>query len=347
MTTDASCPIELFLVTGFLGSGKTTLIKALLSQPAMTGTAVVVNEFGAVGIDNAIFAETIDNDKIYLLANGCLCCSAGDDLVRTLSSLVQLDDHPRRIVVETSGLADPGAVLQRLITDARVSNTVRIAGVVTTIDGVNGAATLDSQAVAIRQAAVADQRIITKSDIADEEEIADLERRLREMNPGASLRFVNHGDIDANELLASLTFDPFAFTSKFAAWLSVDAYRAVPQLHRVHAAKMRGIFSAEPAIQSWLVEADRPLDWNILSGRIAQIIGRHGDVILRMKGVVDTHGDDSPMVLHAVQRLFHPPMRLTVPGYRGGSSIVVIGDGRAAEAVDGIRKAMSDAVVWL
>ncbi len=163
---DTRTRVPLSLVTGFLGSGKTTLIAALLRHPAMAGTAVVVNEFGAVGIDDAIFAQSLDASDVRLLTNGCLCCTAGEDLAATVWSLARRDERPRRIVIETTGLAEPAAVLRRLIGDPRLRGSTRLDAVVATVDAVNGAATIATEPTAARQAAVADRRIITKGDIA-------------------------------------------------------------------------------------------------------------------------------------------------------------------------------------
>ena len=142
--------IAVSLVTGFLGSGKTTLIAALLKQPAMAGTAVIVNEFGAVGIDDAIFAQSLAADNVVLLANGCLCCTAGDDLSARVWSLARrADGRPRRIVIETTGLADPMPVLRRLMSDPRLTQATRLDAVVATIDAVNGLKNLDDHPVAV------------------------------------------------------------------------------------------------------------------------------------------------------------------------------------------------------
>src|SRR5262245_61271742 len=156
--------IPVSIVTGFLGSGKTTLIAALLRQPAMSGTAVIVNELGAVGLDDAIFAETLDRRDIGLLANGCICCTPGDDLALMLLRLTRLtENRPRRIVIETTGLADPVPLLHKLMGHPRLRNAIRLDAVVSTVDAVNGLRNLDDQPVALNQAAIADRRIITKS----------------------------------------------------------------------------------------------------------------------------------------------------------------------------------------
>ena len=196
--------------------------------------------------------------------------------------------------------------------------------------------------MAVRQAAVADRRIVTKSDIASADRLARLVDRLQAINPGATLTFVNHGETDANELLTSIAFDPYDERLQLDAWFDPGRYRRGQRLG--HAAGTEQYhFSSEVAIRSWLLESDGPLDWSILSDRLAQIVGRYGDVILRMKGLIFTAGDDHPLVLHAMQRLFHPPMRLATVRASSVSSMVIIGDSRAEPAANELKAAMIDA----
>jgi G3E family GTPase len=185
----------------------------------------------SVLIDDAIFAQTPDSANVLLLANGCLCCAAGDDLVKTVLSLTRREvDRPRRVVIETSGLADPVSVLFRLVADPGLAGAVRVAGVVTTIDAVNGGFNLDGHPVALRQAAIADRRIVTKSDLVDPLSVAALTVRLTDLNPGSSIRVVSHGAMEATELFATSMFDPHSGSADPDAWMSVEAYR----LHRAH-----------------------------------------------------------------------------------------------------------------
>ena len=185
--------IPISIVTGFLGSGKTTLIAALLKQQAMQDTAVVVNEFGAVGIDDAVFAQTLDADNVVLLANGCLCCAAGDDLASTIWALAMRPRPPRRIVVETSGLAEPAPLLRRVMADPRLKQSTRLDAIVATVDAVNGLENIEEQPVALRQCAVADRRLITKVDLAAAARVAALSKRLFALNRGASVAAISVG----------------------------------------------------------------------------------------------------------------------------------------------------------
>ena len=199
--------IPISIVTGFLGSGKTTLIAALLEQPAMQGAAIVVNEFGAVGIDDAVFAQTLDADNVVLLANGCLCCVAGDDLASTIWALATRAIAPRRIVIETSGLAEPAPLLRRLMADPRLRQSTRLDAVVTVIDAVDGLRNLEKQPVARQQCAVADRRLITKVDLVDAAQIAALSERLFALDRGAPVVEVSRGAIDASVLFSAALYD--------------------------------------------------------------------------------------------------------------------------------------------
>ena len=336
--------IPVSIVTGFLGSGKTTLIAALLKQPGMAGTAVVVNEFGEVGIDDAVFAQTLDARDVVLLANGCLCCTAGDDLVRTVWALTRREaDRPRRIVLETTGLADPVPLLHRLMGDPRLRQSIRLDSIVVTVDAVNGLRNLDDQEVAARQAAVADRRLITKTDLAEAAGVEELLRRLAALNPGAGVRLVSFGAIDAGELFGASLHDPASGRPDLERWLGLADHRAQP-LHPRRHGNVRFSGDAD-AIGTWLLEERRPVDWEILSPRLGDIVARHGLSLLRLKGVIHTAGDLRPLVIHGVQRLFHSPVRLARWTSVPATSIVAVGDRGAAAAVEEIADALAAAAV--
>jgi G3E family GTPase len=326
--------IPISLVTGFLGSGKTTLIAALLKQPAMRGTAVVVNEFGAVGIDNAVFAESLDATNVRLLANGCLCCTGGDDLAATLWSLIRREDPPRRIVIETTGLAEPAPVLARLMSDPRLAATTRLDTVVATVDAVSGLKNIEERPVASRQCAVADRRLITKADLVDAAAVEALGERLRMLNPGGAIHVVQHGRIAAEQLFGASLFNAAGGGADLDRWLSLEAHRAVSK-HRGHARD----------VSTWLVEEESPMDWTRLSPQLGEVVRRHGDFLLRLKGVLHTAGDPRPLVIHGVRRVFHPPVRLQRWASEPRSSIVLIGDEGAHETVDAIRQALAESAV--
>jgi G3E family GTPase len=305
----------------------------------MAGTAVVVNEFGAVGIDDAIFAQATNPNDVLLLANGCLCCTAGDDLSVTMAALLARADRPNRIIIETTGLADPVTVVLRLMADSRLQSALRIAGIVATVDAVNGASTLSTQAVAERQAAVADLRIITKGDLVVEfGTVQALSERLVHLNPSAEVVAVAHGAISADELLRRSFFDPFGRNIDPNAWLRLDTYRTKP----LHIRQRDFGFRTDPVgASSWVLEEEGRIDWDVLSPRIARVIARNGDDILRMKGILlPTDEDPRPLILHTVQRLFYPPVRMKTFDKRRRSTIVVIGSPKAESSVAELADAM-------
>jgi G3E family GTPase len=331
--------IAVSIVTGFLGSGKTTLIAALLRQPAMEGTAVIVNEFGEVGIDDAIIADATDN-RVLFLKNGCLCCVAGDDLTQTIWSLATRDEgRPRQILIETSGLADPVPLLQRLMGDLRLKQTIRLDAVVATVDAVHGVRNLDDQPVAANQSAVADRRLITKTDIADPATVAALTERLMALNPGAEIRTVSHGVIDAADLFGLSLYDPKKGQAQVHRWLDVEHYRAqmththeTGHGHHDHGSAAVSVSTGD-AVRTWLIESDKPIDWDTVRARIGDVINHHGESLLRMKGILWTAGDPRPLVIHGVQRLFHSPVRIERWPGPPRTSIVVIGTENAQGAV--------------
>ena len=336
--------IPISIVTGFLGSGKTTLIAALLEQPAMQGAAIVVNEFGAVGIDDAVFAQTLDADNVVLLANGCLCCAAGDDLASTIWALAMRPTPPRRIVIETSGLAEPAPLLRRLMADPRLRQSTRLDAVVTTIDAINGLRILEEQPVALQQCAVADRRLITKVDLVDAPQIAALSKRLFALNRAASVVGVSRGAIDASVLFGAGLYDERRGRSDLDRWLNLDDHRAGdPRRSRGVDIRFSCDEAHDPAIGAWLLEEFRPLDWDSLSPRLGEVIARDGDKLLRVKGVIWTRGDSRPLVVHGVQRMFHAPARLDRWTGTPTTSIVIIGDSGSAPAVELIADALAEA----
>jgi len=337
-TTGGRIPVS--LVTGFLGSGKTTLIRALLRQPGMAGTAVIVNEFGAVGIDDAIFAEAVDQDDVILLANGCLCCAAGDDLAEAVWMLTcRTADRPRRIVVETSGLADPAPSLRRMMADPRLRRAIRLDALIATIDAVHGPETLDTQPVAVRQGAVADRRVITKTDLVRPEAVTALEARLVALNPCSSVSFASHGAIDADLLFGATLFDPRTGEADVDRWLGLGGHRRLPHGAR-DTIRFDGGPAHDPTVGARLIQEERPLDWTRLSPRLGEVVARYGERILRLKGVLHTSDDDRPLVIHGVQRVFHAPVRLARWSRAPATSIIVIGDKGAGPAVALIAEAV-------
>lgn len=347
---DAITRIPVTFVTGFLGSGKTTLISALLRQPEMAGTAVIVNEFGAVGIDDIVLAETVGVGSVKLLANGCMCCVADDELSVTLLNLTQRTiPRPTRIVIETTGLAEPTNLLHKIMADPRMRSLVRLGGVITTVDAVNGLQTLHDHPVARRQAAMADRRIVTKTDAADTKTVETLEAALRNLNAHADILQVTNGAISAGQLFGMSLIDPATGKADLDRWLNTAVQQndttRTHQHFRVGGPHLNFKGGHGDGMGTWLIEGVRPVDWNRFSPRVGEIIKQYGDSLLRLKGVVWTSDDNRPLVIHGVQRVFHAPIRLNKWPGSPGTTLVAIGCAGAERTADLLKRALEDAAV--
>ena len=299
------------LITGFLGSGKTTLISRLLKHPAMNRVAVVINEVGEIGIDHDLV--TMSSENVSLLANGCLCCTVRTDLQDTLRELFgqrragQIPDFDR-VVIETTGLADPAPVIQTLASDTMLGAQYRLDGVVTLVDAVNGAGQLLTQPEAEKQAAVADLIIISKEDIATPDGVASLVESLRSLNGHAVIRHSVMGEIEPAELigLGLGSARAGAGTLRFLGELKVDAQTA---------GAGDGAYLAErtpsrhdPAIRTLSLRFDVPFTWTSFAGALDLLIGLRGVDLLRVKGIVNVEGE--PVVVQGVQHVMHPAVKL-------------------------------------
>lgn len=297
------------LITGFLGSGKTTLLNRVLGDPRMARSLVLVNEFGEVGLDH-LFMEAIDGDLV-LLQSGCVCCTIQGDLDQTLRDIARRRAKAEtppfdRVLLETTGLADPAPILQLLLNSPMISHDYRLDGVVTTVDAINGARQLDEHAEAVRQAAVADRLLISKTDIADIAASAGLRARLGALNPGAQLYEIVQGDIDPALLFDSGPFDPAGKGDRVSQWLNAEAHDH--HHHHGHAPADRSRHDAH--IGSFCLTFDEPLDWDRFNRWLMAVRASWGDRLLRIKGVLNIVGETQPLVIHGVHRTFHPPTLL-------------------------------------
>jgi len=321
--------IPVSVITGFLGSGKTTLLKHLLPQPAMADTAVIINEFGEVGLDH-LLVEAAKDDTV-LLSSGCLCCTIRGDLVDTMRRLFfrrRAGELPafKRVVIETTGLADPAPVLHTLMRDPLVSECYRLDGVIATVDAVNGMDQLDKQMESVKQAAVADRLLLTKSDLADPAKIEVLKSRLHSLNPAAPIFAVENGEIAAAELLNAGLYNPETKSLDVRRWLKAEAYDDHGHAHhrghrhghrddQGHANNHGGqdphdVNRHDARIAAFAIDWDRPLDWAVFIDWIEMLIAGHGEHLLRIKGILNVAGETAPIAVHGVQHLFHPPVVL-------------------------------------
>jgi G3E family GTPase len=293
--TAADHPIPVSVLTGFLGSGKTTLLGHLLRQPELSRAAVIINEFGEVGLDHELVEASDDN--LVALTTGCLCCKARSDLTETLHDLLRRRDAgslPQKfdhIIVETSGLADPAPILHALMTDASLAERVMLGSVVTTVDAVAGAATLAREAVSRKQVAVADRILLTKLDLA-EGEAAALLRRIAALNPGAPMLRAIRGRIGATDL--------FAADAQRSARSQIDAWLGDAPAH--------GHAHHDAEITAYTIVRAAPIRAVTLTLFLEALAEHCGADLLRLKGIVDiAESPQRPAVIHGVQHVFHAP----------------------------------------
>ena len=305
-------PIPLTVLTGFLGAGKTSLLNRLLSDPAFAGTAVIVNEFGEIGLDH-LLVKSID-DNVVLLQSGCLCCTLRGDLVTALESLLRDLDNGRvdfkRVVLETTGLADPAPVLQTAMAHPYLAMRYQLDGVITAVDAVNGGATLDEHLESVKQAAVADRIVLTKTDLVDTPERrqakADLLDRLHALNPAAPVLDVQAGAATPAALLGCGLYDPASKSADVRRWLAEEAYAAHGDHHHHHDPNRH-----DDRIRAFTLTADTPIPGASFEMFIDLLRSLHGPKLLRLKGVVQiAESPDEPVVIHGVQHVMHPPVRL-------------------------------------
>jgi G3E family GTPase len=307
------------LVTGFLGSGKTTLIARLLRDPALGDTAVLINEFGEVGLDHHLM-ERID-ERMVLLQSGCLCCTIRGELADAIADLQTRRDEGsvppfRRLVIESTGLADPFPILSTVHADPVLRHHFTLGNVIATVDAVNGADELDRYEESVKQAAIADRIVVTKTDLADEETSRALVARLRSLNPGAAFLRAQE-PIAAELLLSEDVFDLSRKSDEARHWFAAEAGRGVEHghahgyEHEDHAGTYRHDVNRHgQEIASFALTFDAPLDWTMFGLWLTMLLNRHGAKLLRVKGILNIDGEAAPVAVHGVQHLVHAPRHM-------------------------------------
>ena len=289
--------IEALVLTGFLGSGKTTLLGHLLRQPGFSRTAVIINEFGEIGLDHELIEAS--EDSLIELQTGCLCCKIRNDLATTLHDMLQRRDQGTvtpftRVVIETSGLADPAPILQTLMTDTKIAGRLVVGGVVTTVDAVNGTKTLIREEISVKQVAVADRLVVTKTDLAEPMQPA-LIRRLEALNGTAPVLHARQGRIDPQCLFDGGLYNPLTKSLDVQSWLRAAAI-ADRHAHSLH------------DIETYAILRHEPIRAVTLTLFLETLSEHCGAGLLRLKGIVNIlENPDQPAVIHGVQHVFHPP----------------------------------------
>ena len=314
--------IPVNVLTGALGSGKTTLLKALLRAPRLEGTMVLVNELGEVGIDHHLVEHA--SESTLLLENGCLCCAMRDDLKTALKDLHSRRDRgeiPRyeRVVVETTGIADPVPIAYTLLAEPVLQHHYRLGNVVTVVDAVNAPAQLDRFEESVRQVALADRLVVSKLDVAGPGALAALRPRLAALNPDAAVIESGSPDLDPVDLLITDIHDRQSKSREVERWMrSAGDAAAAHDGHDPHSA----------GIVATTFTFDAALDWTAFGVWMSMLLHRHGDRVLRMKGLLNVAGVPGPVLVNGVQHLVHPPAHLDRwPDGDRRSRIVVISSG--------------------
>ena len=310
------------LITGFLGSGKTTLLKRLLQSPALADTAVLINEFGEVGLDHELL-ERIDENMV-LLQSGCLCCTIRGELAQSIRDLHERrarGDVPafRRLIIESTGLADPLPILTTITADPVLRHHFRLGLVVTTVDAVNGTSQLDVQPESVKQAAVADRLIVTKTDLATTTATGLLVARLQRLNPLAPLTLSSDEMIDPGGLFGHDLFDVDRKSDEVQRWFeserkalaaSTQRHLNAGDHHHDHGHHKHDPNRHGDDIEAMALTFDQPIDWIAFGLWLSMLLNRHGEQILRVKGILAIEGEPAPVAVHAVQHLVHAPVHL-------------------------------------
>ena len=332
--------IPITVITGFLGSGKTTLISQLVRHPDMRRVALVINEVGEIGIDHDLV--TMSSENISLLANGCICCSVRTDMQETLRDLFakrrvgEIFDFDR-VIIETTGLADPAPVLQTLVSDSLLEAQFRLDGVATLVDAVNAYQLLKEIPEAVKQVAIADQLFLTKTDLATPEMIHQITTELQALNPQAPIEQVLNGNLEPQKLM-NIGLGSSKVNSSSQSFLSgLDTFNEGEA--DKHQEKYLGEFRRHSGINTLSLRFDEPFTWKAFSSALELLTGLRGNDLLRVKGIVNVEGD--PVVIQGVQHIFHPQVKLDRwPSQDHTSRIVFITRNMSKEMIMNLFKAV-------
>jgi G3E family GTPase len=361
----SKAPIPVAILTGFLGAGKTTLLNQLLKDPFLSNAAVIINEFGDTGIDHLLVERADEN--VIEMASGCLCCTIRGDLIDTIHDLLARRGRGEiksfdRIVIETTGLADPAPVLHAVMSEPGLLAACRLEGVITVVDAFNGTATLDAHPEAVKQVAVADRIVLTKVDLLvgreGEDMLFAIIARLRKLNPAARLLTTHRNEATAERLFTMGLFDAAKKTPDVRSWLAAEAYATGLKRHRRrrdhhdhdhpdgHHEHHHDVSRHDDHIRSFSFSEDRAISVQGLELFLELLKSYHGANMLRMKGIVKLADDPKrPVVLHGVQHVFHPPVRLPAwPDEDERTRLVFIVKDIEKPMIEGLFRAFTDQI---
>lgn len=346
--------IPVSLLTGFLGSGKTTLLNHLVRQPELADALVIINEFGEMALDHELVAHSTEN-LVMEMSSGCMCCSIRGDLVKTLRDITWRYSRNgqrwfRRVLIETTGLADPAPIIHTLMTHPQIVRKYRLDGIVATVDLAAGMNTLDQHKEGVKQAAVADALLLTKADLATEEQRGALRRRLDAINPAARRWEVRNGEIAAPKVLNLGLFTGEGKSPDVARWLSEEAYAvSAPHGHArehhdhehdghdhpAHDPHGHDVNRHDDHIRAFCFTVEQPIPEQTLADWLELLMDFVGSDILRVKGILNVEGKTQPLVVHGVQHIFQPPVPL--PAWSSEdrrSRLVFITQGVGADVIE-------------
>lgn len=348
MSPSSSSPIPVTLLTGFLGSGKTTILNHLVRQPELADALVIINEFGEMPLDHLLVAHSTEN-TILEMSSGCLCCTIRTDLVQTLRDITWRFSRNgqrqfRRVLIETTGLADPAPIVHTLMTHPQLAQRYRLDGIVVALDLAAGNATLDHHPEAVRQAAIADCLLLTKSDLADAEARRTLLRRLDAINPAAPRHEARHGAVAAGAVLDLGLFSAEGKVPDVMRWLHEEAYAADAPHHGLghpgghghgHDHHDHDAHRHDDHIRAFCFAVNDPIPVARLAAWLEVLRNLSGPDVLRVKGILNVEGQDQPLVIHSVQHIVHPPVTLPAwPSADRRSRLVFITQGVSRATIE-------------
>ena len=304
---DKFAPKAVTVITGFLGSGKTTLLSALLKKEEMENVAVIINEFGEVGLDHALVEHSDEN--IVELQNGCICCTIQGDLQKTMLDLIDKMTKGEisyfdKVIIETTGLADPVPIIHTLISSMDLQRIYTLDGVITVVDATNGEKTLDLQPEAVKQAALAERIIISKIDLIEKDKELSLENRLRAINPSIKIIKSSFGDVSISDLINLGAYDPFSKSRDVKEWLAVESMNSHHDHDHDH--HHVNVNRHDENIEAFSMTSDKPVNMMAFGLFKDLLMAQMGPDLLRIKGIINIEGKSRPAVIHGVQHIFHP-----------------------------------------